>query len=85
MTSTTARRVEMQGDWGSRSDDMPDMCHDVCVKAGDFDHMYYPFRWEAGRAYYQCRAGHRWTCGWGHTYTGSDPASRGRDRAEVAT
>jgi predicted GIY-YIG superfamily endonuclease len=55
-----------------QASDMPDECHDFCSPAG-VSAMYYPYRWDSGIAHYQCAAGHRWTCTWGHRATGSDP------------
>lgn len=60
------------------AESMPDMCHDYCVKEawqrGEHDdHIYLPYKWVKGRAFYVCRAGHRWTCGWGHQASGKNP------------
>lgn len=55
--------------WGSRPDDMPDMCHDHCVKQGDWT-IYYPHEWLKGAARYRCSRGHEWTCWWGHNRSG---------------
>ena len=56
-----------------RAEDMPDDCHDGCVRTG-LNSVYYPHKWADGIAHYQCQNGHTWTCGWGW-----DPTSSGRD------
>ncbi len=50
--------------WPNEADQMPDDCHDVCVKTG-LSSVYYPYRWSGGVAHYRCTRGHSWTCGWG--------------------
>lgn len=62
--------------WGTLAADMPDDCHDHCNKIGRVA-IYYPFRWVRGHAFYQCAAGHRWTCGWGHEISGEAMEYRG--------
>lgn len=56
------------------ADSMPDLCHDVCEKRRPGEGpIHHPYRWERGLAHYICQQGHRWTCGWGHGASGSDP------------
>jgi predicted GIY-YIG superfamily endonuclease len=55
------------------ADDMPDQCHDYCRDGA----IYLPWRWRQGIGRYQCRNGHRWTCGWGHEESGDAPQYRG--------
>lgn len=62
--------------WGTRAEDMPDDCHDHCVKAGILS-IYYPYRWARGQAFYVCDRGHRWTCSWGHSEEGRAPEYAG--------
>lgn len=64
------------GPFGTHPTHMPDDCHDICVKAGRYA-IYFPYRWADGVAHYRCAAGHRWTCGWGHSLTGQAPEHRG--------
>ena len=63
--------------WGSKSEDMPDDCHDHCGKVGIVC-MYYPYAWADGKAFYQCTRGHRWPCWWGHNRTGAAPENAGK-------
>lgn len=71
--TTTPRRVTSPT-WGVDAADMPDDCHDNCVKRGIYA-IYYPFKWRDGVGYYRCANGHLWTCGWGHNLSGQ--ATRG--------
>lgn len=63
--------------WGGKASDMPDDCHDHCVKVGVFA-TYYPYEWWEGMAAYQCEAGHVWTCSWGHVKSGEALQHRGK-------
>lgn len=59
--------------WGTLPEDMPDCCHDHCLKDDSDYTAYFPYRWAGGTAYYVCAQGHRWTCHWGHGYSGVAP------------
>lgn len=67
-----------------RAEDMPDDCHDHCVKAG-IDAIYLPFKWRNGIAHYLCQHGHRWTCSWGHDQSGDARRNAGHPRVGAMT
>ena len=89
--ATTTPPAPLAGDaawfahWGRQAEDMPDDCHDVCVKNG-IHSLYFPHLWHHGIAHYTCDHGHSWTCAWGHQQIGAAPENRGKvqERYEVA-
>jgi hypothetical protein len=66
-----SRRRPLERPQGWPAEAMPDMCHDHCVKQYDEDTVYFPHTWVEGRAQYICERGHEWTCGWGHSGSGT--------------
>lgn len=66
-------QIKQKG-WGTFAEDMPDCCHDHC---GVLIGYYFPYRWEKGKGYYQCKDGCTWNCWWGHSQSGSAPQERG--------
>lgn len=73
---------ELGVDWGANPADMPDDCHDDCVKAG-ITGIYYPFRWHNGKAWYRCANGHSWTCHWGHDHAGMALENFGHNQVDA--
>ena len=63
-------------EWARQAQDMPDDCHDICVRDG-IEAIYFPHLWHDGTAHYTCEHGHHWTCSWGHNKTGAAPENRG--------
>lgn len=61
--------VRLEQGWPA--EDMPDLCHDYCVKQYGDSTAYFPHTWREGTAEYLCERGHAWTCGWGHRGSGS--------------
>jgi predicted GIY-YIG superfamily endonuclease len=59
------------------AEDMPDDCHDFCVKQG-IASIYYPYQWANGKAHYRCQNGHSWVCWWGPNDAGHDPQWAGK-------
>lgn len=64
-------RIKHKPPWGWAADDMPDLCHDRCVRDHRDFTMYFPHRWVEGRGEYVCKRGHHWTCWWGHKGSGT--------------
>lgn len=70
--------------WGSRAEDMPDICHDYCAQVNIFE-TYFPYEWSGGLAHYRCHQGHDWTCGWGHYFAGRAPWLAGLSQSQDAS